>query len=88
MVAASKTLVSEVCGKEHETVGMGVVTSESCDDKRRSICFYYFLPATHQHTGSIPVLKLALRGSVRIYAERWIGLAVLCVSEGMSTNNS
>ena len=29
MVSASKTLVSEVCGKEHETVGMGVVTSES-----------------------------------------------------------
>ena len=28
MVAASKTLVSDVCGKEHETVGMGVVTSE------------------------------------------------------------
>lgn len=32
MVAASKTLVSEVCGKEHETVGMGVVTGESCRD--------------------------------------------------------
>lgn len=28
MMAASKTLVPEVCGKEHQTVGMGVVTSE------------------------------------------------------------
>ena len=28
MMVASKTLVSDVCGKEHETVGMGVVTSE------------------------------------------------------------
>ena len=28
MMAASKTLVPHVCGKEHETVGMGVVTSE------------------------------------------------------------
>ena len=27
-LTASKTLVSEVCGKEHEVVGMGVVTSE------------------------------------------------------------
>lgn len=27
-IAASKTLVSEVCGKEHEVVGMGVVNSE------------------------------------------------------------
>lgn len=30
MISASKTLVSEVCGKEHEVVGMGVVTSELC----------------------------------------------------------
>lgn len=29
MMAASKTLVSEVCGKEHEATGMNVVTSES-----------------------------------------------------------
>ena len=28
MMVASKTLVSDVCGKEHETVGMGVVTSK------------------------------------------------------------
>ena len=28
----SKTLVSEVCGSEHETVGMGVVTSECSRD--------------------------------------------------------
>eukprot|EP00904_Undaria_pinnatifida_P000576 jgi/Undpi1/10519/HiC_scaffold_29.g12969.m1 len=27
MMVASKTLVSDVCGKEHETVGMGVVTT-------------------------------------------------------------
>lgn len=28
MMAAAKTLVPIVCGKEHETVGMGVVSSE------------------------------------------------------------
>ena len=26
--AASRTLVSEVCGKEHEVVGMGVLSGE------------------------------------------------------------
>lgn len=34
MIAASKTLVADVCGKEHETVGMGVVTSESSRRRR------------------------------------------------------
>lgn len=29
MVPLWPTLVSEVCGKEHEVVGMGVMTSES-----------------------------------------------------------
>lgn len=29
MMAASKTLVAEVCGKKHEAAGMNVVTSES-----------------------------------------------------------
>lgn len=27
-MVASKTVVSDVCGKEHSTVGMGVVTGE------------------------------------------------------------
>ena len=30
MMTASKTLVSEVCGPEHDTVGMGLLTCEIC----------------------------------------------------------
>lgn len=30
-VANAKTMISEVCGKEHEVVGMSVITGRRCD---------------------------------------------------------
>ena len=32
VIVVSRTLVSDVCGSEHETVGMGVVTGECSRD--------------------------------------------------------